>query len=345
MDAAKIGLELGVHYLVEGSASLRGSILYVNVALVDARTRLHVWSGHFERTGADRQEFQAEIINSIARELRVSVAAAESARTSNDPDVQTLIFKGYGAIQASRHHGVDGLRPAEQYFLQALARDPDALRANIGLGVFHAHMAIQLFAPDPAPHLAKAEEILQSIIARHPSLSEPHHGMGLVHVARREAEKAIASFERTLKLDPSHAPAHAQMGRALVRIGREREGLDHILYAMRLSPRDPVIGYWMAFAGYAELELGNYGSAIAYLERAHALNPTQPRTTLSLISANVWAGNPLVARQLLADLQTQHPHLTPTRLREMYGGAKGKKNAAGILRASDELARNTNAHN
>ena len=265
IDVAAIGAELGVHYLVEGTVSTRENILTMTVALVDATTRLQIWSGRFERTGQDRPALQREIVNSLARELHVSATAFENGRVSNDPNVHELIFKGFAAIQDSRLNGVEGLRPSEAFFQKALDRDPDAIRAQIGLGAFHAHMAVQLFAPDPKPHLAKAEAILQQAINRYPSLSESYPPMGLVHVARGHMDKAAQTFERAIELNPSDAPSHAQYGRALVSLGRAQAGLEHIRYAMQLSPRDPILGYWLAFAGYAYLELGRYDEAIDHL--------------------------------------------------------------------------------
>jgi DNA-binding SARP family transcriptional activator/TolB-like protein len=335
IDAKALGSELGIHYLLEGSVSIRGDVLRVTVAAIDTRTRLHVWSATFERSGGDRHKLQTEIVNSLGRELHYSVAAVEGMRASNRPDVNELIFRGFAAINDSRHQGADGLRPAEDYFQQALERDPGAIRARIGLGLFHAHMAVQMFAPDPVPHLARAEEILRPIVERHPNFSEAHAGIGLVHVARAEMKDAITAFERVIALDPSNAPSYAQIGRALVRIGQPQEGLTYINYAMKLSPRDPVIGYWIGFAGYAELELGNFDRAVEHLDRSHALNPTQPRTLQVLIAANALAGNLDVAHRQLALLQKNHPHLTPDRLRKMYSrpGRNGTRFQEGMLRA------------
>jgi TolB-like protein/DNA-binding SARP family transcriptional activator/Tfp pilus assembly protein PilF len=324
IDSAAIGAELGVHYLVEGNISIRGNILRVNVALVDARNRLQIWSGRFERTGGDRHAVQAEIVNGLARELHVSVQTTESSRTSKDPDVHELIFKGFAAIQAARLNGVEALRPAETYFLQALERDPDAIRAQVGLGAYHAHMAVQLFAPDPAPHLAKAEAILQQVIGRHPNVSDAYPLMGLVHVARGHMDKALQSFERAVELNPSNAPSHAQIGRALVSLGQPQAGLQHVLYAMQLSPRDPILGYWLAFAGYALLELTRYDEAIDYLARAHATNPTQPRTALTYIAALAMAGRVSEAHLKLEELQKTHPHLSRERVRKMYSRDDGR---------------------
>jgi TolB-like protein/DNA-binding SARP family transcriptional activator/Tfp pilus assembly protein PilF len=324
VDSAAIGTELGVHYLVEGNISIRGNILRVNVALVDARNRLQVWSGRFERIGEDRHAVQAEIVNGLARELRVSVQAIEGSRTSKDPDVHELIFKGFAAIQAARLKGVEALRPAETYFLQALERDPDAIRAQVGLGAYHAHMAVQLFAPDPAPHLAKAEAILQQVIERHPNVSDAYPQIGLVHVARGHMDKALQSFERAVELNPSNAPSYAQIGRALVSLGQAQAGLQHVLYAMQLSPRDPALGYWLAFAGYALLELTRYDEAIDYLARAHATNPTQPRTALTYIAALAMAGRMSEARLKLEEVQKTHPHLSRERVLKMYSRDGGR---------------------
>jgi TolB-like protein/DNA-binding SARP family transcriptional activator/cytochrome c-type biogenesis protein CcmH/NrfG len=342
IDIAAVGAELGVHYLVEGTVSTRENILTATVALVDAGSRLQIWSGRFERTGGDRHAMQREIVSSLARELQVSATKFENGRISNDPDVHELIFKGFAAIQESRLNGVEALRPAEGYFQKALERDPKAIRAQIGLGAFHAHMAVQLFAPDPAPHLVKAEAILQQAINRHPGLSESYQPMGLVHVARGHMDKAAATFERAIELNPSDAPSHAQYGRALVSLGRAQEGLEHIRYAMQLGPRDPVLGYWLAFAGYAYLELGRYDEAIDHLARAHATNPTQPRTALTLVSALAMAGRMNEARLKLEQVQQTHPHLTREKIAKMYGGVDGRlQTREGIQRV---LAAETTHH-
>jgi TolB-like protein/DNA-binding SARP family transcriptional activator/Tfp pilus assembly protein PilF len=324
VDAVAIGAELGVHYVIEGSISTSGNRLRTTVALVDARNRLQIWSGRFERVGEDRHTVQAEIINGIARELHVSVEKIESGRSSKDPDVQELIFKGFAAIQGGRTNGVEGLRPAESFFLQAIERDPGAIRAQIGLGAYHAHMAVQLYAPDPAPHLAKAEAILQQMIDRHPNLSEAYPPMGLVHVARGQMQKAMEWFERAIELNPSHAPSHAQIGRALTSLGHPQAGLEHVRYAMQLSPRDPVLSYWHAFAGFACLELGRYDEAIDYLGRAHAANPTQPRTGLTYVAALALAGRMSEALLKLRQLQKAHPHLTQDRILKMYSNVEGR---------------------
>ena len=104
-----------------------------------------------------------------------------------------------------------------------------------------------------------------------------------------------------------------------------------MLYAMQLSPQDPLLGYWLAFAGYALLELARYEDAIDYLARAHATNPTQPRTALTYIAALAMADRVSEARLKLKELQETHPHLSRERVLKMYSRDDGRiQTRAGI---------------
>src|SRR5262249_35353330 len=128
---------------------------------------------------------------------------------------------------------------------------------------------------------------------------------------------------RSIELNPSHAPSHAQLGLALVRMGHPNEGREHILYAMRLSPRDPTLPYWLTFAGRAELELGSYDKAIAYVERSVALNPDYPPGRLVLVAAYAQLDNMSAAHQQLERLSQTRPHLSREKLIERFGEGGG----------------------
>jgi TolB-like protein/Tfp pilus assembly protein PilF len=209
---------------------------------------------------------------------------------------------------------------AEEFFLRALEREPQNARALTGLAAYNVLMAVQLFAPDPAPRLAKAESILVPLLDTSPAVAEPYAYMGLLEFARRRSPDATHWFERALEQSPSHAPAYAQLGRLLVGQGRAAEGMEHILYAMRLSPRDPSMAYWLGFAGSAQIELGDDAKSIAYLDRAVALHPTQPRTLLVLAAAHAMAGHMPEARRTLARVQKELPHLTGDKLIDRFFG-------------------------
>src|SRR5262249_29458829 len=142
---------------------------------------------------------------------------------------------------------------------------------------------------------------------------------------------------RAIELNSSCAPCYGQLGRALVRLGRFVEGLEHIHYAMRLSPRDPMLPNWLAMAGSTEVGLGHYAKAIEYLDRALAFDSSQPRIVLALVAAHALAGNTNEARARLAQLQKAFPHLTAEQLIGRFFG-KGDGTEQSHMREGLRLA-------
>jgi DNA-binding SARP family transcriptional activator/TolB-like protein/cytochrome c-type biogenesis protein CcmH/NrfG len=334
IDAAALGAELGVRYLVEGSISTRDGLLRVNVALVDTRTRLTVWSTRFERPGAKHRAIQDEIVAGLGRTLQIAIARKEGADTSSSPDVHVLAIRGWASVSDVHKSGKPALDRAELLFKQALDRDPDNLRAKMGLAAVHTHLAVQLLVADPQQHLAKAEAILQPLIASYPNNSGLYSVLGLVRVAQHKTKEAVEAYKRAIELNPSHAPAYAQLGHLRTRLGDAAEGLELVEYAKRLSPRDPILPYWHAFSGAAKLQLGQFDDAVADTRLALSLMPWQPRTGLLLVAALAMAGHESEARRELAELQQRQPHLTDAALFKTYSRPSVSKLAMsrGLLR-------------
>lgn len=336
LNAAKIAAQLGVEYLIEGSALHHDGKAYINVALIDGKTQSTLWSGRYERSADDLTSLLGEVVYSLGRELQIEVSHSVVQQQSGGLTIERLVFQGWLAIDQASTQGASALDKALEHFSKALGINPEHVSARLGLAAYHTHMALQLVAADPAAHIAKAESILRAEIERNPNISPPYSLMGLIEIARNRPDEAMRYLTQAVALNPSHAPSHAQIGRLLVRAGKAKEGLDHIRYAMRLSPRDPAMPYWIAFAGYAELELENYDRAVSELTRAHALNPGQARTTLTLVAAHAMAGDLTKARRLLAELQHKRPHLSAEVLVKRYRDNPAlnmSRSAKGILRA------------
>jgi len=99
----------------------------------------------------------------------------------------------------------------------------------------------------------------------------------LLRAQGRDAE-AIAAFQRALDLLPTHPLAHAELGRAKIEVGRADEAVAHIEEALRLSPTDSYHSAWYYWAGMAEAHLEHYRGAIDWLLKARRANQTYPNT-------------------------------------------------------------------
>jgi DNA-binding SARP family transcriptional activator/Tfp pilus assembly protein PilF len=244
--------------------------------------------------------------------------------------VDKLNYDGFAALTASSERGAASLKQAEDYFLRALARDPNSVTAIRGLGAYHALMGALALDDDPQSHLTKAETYLWQAIRDGPQMAAAYYFMGIVQEARREWRQAIDSYEHALELSPGYAPVHAQIGHALIAMGRAREGIDKVQYALRLSPSDPHRVHWLRSAAQGELELGHYEEAIALLDRSYAINPRQPLTLRALAAAHALSGHVDEAGRYVAELDK----LTPPAPRQRLLGAP-----PGLEATQPELAR------
>jgi len=127
---------------------------------------------------------------------------------------------------------------------------------------------------------------------------------------RGELEPASESLQRCIELAPSMAPCHVHLGHTLVQMNRAGEGLAHINYALRLSPRDLSRPHWLRFAGEAEIEMGHLDLATALLRQSYVANPRHPFLLRSLAAASALSGNMDESRKHVAELGTVAPHLS-----------------------------------
>jgi TolB-like protein len=98
LDVKKLGRELNVRYVLEGSVQRSGNCLRVNVRLVDAETGNHLWAERFDKPFADLFDMQDEIVSRLANALDAELIAAEARRAERlpHPDAMDLVFQCRG---------------------------------------------------------------------------------------------------------------------------------------------------------------------------------------------------------------------------------------------------------
>jgi tetratricopeptide (TPR) repeat protein len=315
VDSAAVGAELGVRYVVDGGLQVQDDTMRINIALVDARTRLQVWADRFERDRSSRFAAQDEIARGLARALHVNVMAAEERRrpaSVSDPGVNDLLAKAWFSMLRISDTGANP--QTEKTFEEVLRRDPDNGSALLGLGGYHVTVAAMFLAPDAPSHIAKAETFLDRALRQNPNASLVHYFLGNLYKLQGRPEEALGAYTRVLELNPSFAPAYAQVGHVLSRIGRIGEAMEHVRYAMRLSPKDPSLGLWSLFAGEIELELGHDQAALDWLTRAIRTDPRSPFAHASLAAAMALRGDDSGAEREALQVENIAPWLTRDRM-------------------------------
>ena len=291
IDVQQLGRELKVNYVLEGSVQRAPSRLRVNVPLIDAETRAHLWADRFDKPMTDLLEMQDEIVARLANALDAQLIEAEARRAerSPDPDATDLCFQG--AAWLNRGRTAEHLAQARGFYERALALDPENVEALVGKANIELSTATTFMVDDRDAYFAAAEASLIKVLSMAPSHARAHMGFGILQLFTTGAVQAIGEFEQALALDRNLANAHAMIGFAKVFIGRGAESEAHIQQAFRLSPRDHNAYRWMHLLGVVKLILGADTEAVDWLRRCleanrnHTIGHFQLAAALALVGS------------------------------------------------------------
>jgi TolB-like protein/class 3 adenylate cyclase len=313
-DVKRIGHELNVRYVLEGSVQRGGNRMRVNVQLIDAVSGAHLWAERFDKPLADLFDMQDEIVARLARQLDAELIAAEARRAerATDPDAMDLYFQG----TACWHKGqsLEILSQARGYFERALARDPGNVEALLGAAWTDA-MRGMLLGDDRAQRLAAAETAATKILSLAPNHAFAHFVLGYVQMCTNRVTQGIAEAERALALDRNLAIAHAFIGHGKTFAGHAEENEAHVQEALRLSPRDSFAYQWMAAVAAAKLNLGAYAESAQWARRAIEANRNYPLAHFWLAAALAQLGRLDEARQAVQPGLALAPGFTIARYR------------------------------
>jgi TolB-like protein len=250
MDVRRIGQELGVAYVVEGSVRKAGNRIRVTAQLVEAATGNHIWSERYDRSIDELFVVQDEVTLTIVATLIGQVEDAEiKGSIRKHPQSLAAYDSLLRGIEHLRAYGDDENRRARELFENAISLDPRFALA-------HAYFALALLLEhgfDSATDEIKERALNSARTAVRLDTREGrcHQFLGQVYLLRGEYDLALSHFERTFALNPNDANATAHRGYALAIVGCAEEGIELIRRAMYLNPLHPG-WYWdnLAIAQY-----------------------------------------------------------------------------------------------
>lgn len=125
-SAPEIAQELGVKYILEGSAQTHGNKVRINVQLIDAEKDDPIWSKVFAENMDDIFEVQDKVAEVVAAQLRTSIDSATDntakGKPTNNLEAYDLYLKGRYAFN---QWNVEGYKVSSDYFIKAIQLDPD----------------------------------------------------------------------------------------------------------------------------------------------------------------------------------------------------------------------------
>jgi adenylate cyclase len=271
VETKQIGRDLGVRYVMEGSVRRSGSQVRVNAQFIDAETDAHLWAERFDRDTGDLFALQNEITSRIAVALNLELLSAEAARPTERPDVLDYILRGRAAWNKppSRERDAEVISLYEH----ALALDPRSVDAQSWLAGELAGHVMNGLSDSPAADIKRAEGLAAQALATSPRSPLAHLAKGQVLRAQRRFEEAVPEYETVLASNRNSPFALAALGECKLWTGSFDEAILLQEQAIRLSPRDPIIGAFYLRIGEAHLLRSRTDEAIPWLEKARSANP------------------------------------------------------------------------
>src|SRR6266699_1089678 len=278
----KIGEELGVAHVVEGSVQRAANKVRVNAQLIDARNDAHLWAQTYDRDLADVFAIQSEIAKAIADQLQAKLSPNEKKAIEQPPTTDLAAFDLYSRAKSllltvSFSVTVDpDLRKAIELLDEAVKRDPSFFDAYCQLAWAHEQLyAVSGFDHTPA-RLALAEAAVQAAIRLRPDAAETHLARAhYLYNGLRDYAGALAELESARRVLPNDPRLFELTGYILRRRGDQEEGLRNLEQAVELDPRNL---YTLQQIALSYQYLGRYGETIAALDRALSIAPDNVET-------------------------------------------------------------------
>jgi TolB-like protein/class 3 adenylate cyclase/Tfp pilus assembly protein PilF len=307
----RIGEELGVAHLLEGSVQRAANKVRVNAQLIDARSDAHLWAQVYDRPIDDVFAIQSEIAKAIADQLQAKLSPNEKSAIEKAPTADVTAFDLYSRAKnlllTTSFSAISGqsLLKAVDLLNQAAARDPSFFVAQCQLA--YAHDNLYFLGLDHTPaRLAMAEAAIQAALRLRPDAGEGHLARaenlyrGYYDFDGALAELAIAG--RTLPNDPRVFELTGYIAR---RRGHHEEGLRNLQRAIELDPRN---FFTLQQISLSYQNLRRYPEMVTVLDRALAVQPDDVETRTVRASVDLdWKADPGPLRKVIEQFRQHDP--------------------------------------
>jgi len=307
IDVKRVGRDLGVRYVLEGSVRKGGGRVRITAQLIDATNGAHLWADRFDGSLEDVFDLQNQVAASVAGVIEPALQAAETARSAHRPTRDLSAYDLY-----LRAFAMSPTPQAFQLLEEAIARDPHYVPALALAASWCMNLVSDGSTPDGDRNKQKAIEFA------HRALAVAGDDSGVLADAAfalacfgEDIDAMIALVDRALGFNPSYARGWYISGFLRLWAGQTDLAIEHAGMALRLSPRaQAVTSSWLI--GAALFFSRRFAEAVPRLRVAIEERPIFPTPRRFLAACYAYMGLPDEARATVARLRALTPEVIPT---------------------------------
>ncbi len=286
-DIKKIEAELQVDYVLEGSVRCADDLFRATAQLIHAPTTKHVWAenydGKIENLLALQDDISQKIATNIAPQIDLEEIRRAPSESSGDLRAQEMAWQARALLDRARSEGkpalyMDCIELAEK----AAALDPKCRQAWWVVSVANFLIAFARQGSDPDAHLERSRTAAEKLRAIDPNDHSAYMALGWVGYIARDLERALTNLTHAHALNPNCTMTLMLMGVAVTSVGRAEEGYEHLIRAMRISPRDIWLGFMQAAQGLTCFALERYQEGVELSRKAIDREPYAPANHIIL---------------------------------------------------------------
>jgi len=267
-EARRVGQNLGVRYVLEGSLRQAGQRLRITAQLIDAATGIQLWGERYDRDTADLFAVQDEIAKAASAAIAPAIADTEQRIALRKAPAS---LDAWGAYQRGMWHLAQGTEAenalAQGFFQRATELDPLFAGGFVGLSTVLSRTK----GTQP-----EEQAMARRAVVLDPGNAEAQARLALALLAGGEHTSALAHAQQALSLSPNLAAGHGALGVILAYSGRPTEGAAALEACLRLDPRGPTLVNRLNQLAIARFFEGSFQAAADAAERAIRAFPHFP---------------------------------------------------------------------
>ena len=261
--------ELGATILLEGEVMRSGNTIGVMARLTDAETGRVIWGSQYRGDAADLFSIQDAVCEGVAAALELNISSEVRGQIAQPAtsNLDALEFYSKGRLFLERRDVKQNIDFAIQMFAEALGLDPDFTLAHAGLGEAYWR---KYQATRESGWVERAIASSDHALALDPNQAQVHVVLGIIYHGTGKIDQAIEEFEHAIELQPMGDEAYQWLGRCCQRKGDTERAIGYFQKAIELRP-----GYWDNYnaLGNFYYTFGRYRDAAEQYRRVITFQP------------------------------------------------------------------------
>jgi adenylate cyclase len=312
VDVRRVGQELGVSYVLEGSVRRVGNRIRITAQLLDATSGAHLWADRFDGTIEDIFELQDNVASSVAGVIEPTLETEEYRRSIRRPTDDLTAYDLYLQARFTRYSANrEGTMRALGLVERALERDPQYGSALVEAAACQCNIYGGGWTNDLEATRDKGIALARR--ALHVARDDPYV---LVTAALalgffgEDIATALSLADRSLQINPSYARGWYMGGQLRLWAGQYDLAIEYLERVIRLSPREKKSGLYLCI-GMGHFFARRGEKAAEMFDLSLQENSEWPPTLRFMASCLAHLGRLEEAREMVKRLRAITPVVIP----------------------------------